>query len=142
MAKMIKAHGWRNRRPVIRCLSGNTFEMSVTHSRKDNKEEYSKVELMMIAKVDSPDDPYRERTLDDLVLAPKGKFVACNVQYRDKKTDILVCDVLSKTLQNGSDHLNNFISICRITLQIANNSFHFFFRQNVLSMLKKVINFL
>jgi len=26
--------------PVISCLSGNTFEMSVTHFRKDNKEEY------------------------------------------------------------------------------------------------------
>ena len=37
--------------PVIACLSGNTFDMSVTHFRKDNKEEYGNVERIMIAKV-------------------------------------------------------------------------------------------
>jgi hypothetical protein len=34
------------------CLSGNTFEMSITHFRKDNKEEYGKVERITISKVD------------------------------------------------------------------------------------------
>jgi hypothetical protein len=87
--------------PVVGCLSGNTFEMSVTHFRKDNKEEYGKVERIMIAKVDNPDDPYQERILDDLVLALKGKFVTCNVQYRDKKTDILVCNVFVQNPPEG-----------------------------------------
>ena len=88
--------------PVIGCLSGNTFEMSVTHFRKDNKEEYDKIERIMIAKVDNPDDPqYQERTLDDLVAALKGKFVTCNVQYRDKKTDILVCNVFIQNPPEG-----------------------------------------
>jgi len=35
--------------PVISCLSGNTFEMEVTHFRKDNKEEYGNVERIVIA---------------------------------------------------------------------------------------------
>jgi hypothetical protein len=87
--------------PVVGCLSGNTFEMSVTHFRKDNKEEYGKVERIMIAKVDNPDDPYQERILDDLVLALKGKFVTCNVQYRDKKTGILVCNVFVQNPPEG-----------------------------------------
>jgi hypothetical protein len=87
--------------PVIGCLSGNTFELSVTHFRKDNKEEYGKIERVMIAKVDNPDDPYRERTLADLTSALKGKFVTCNVQYRDKKTDILVCNVFIQNPPEG-----------------------------------------
>lgn len=88
--------------PVIGCLSGNTFEMSVTHFRKDNKEEYGKIERIMIAKVDNPDDPqYKERTLDDLIITLKGKFVTCNVQYRDKKTDVLVCNVFIQNPPEG-----------------------------------------
>ncbi len=88
--------------PVIGCLSGNTFEMSVTHFRKDNKEEYGKIERIMIAKVDNPDDPqYQERTLNELVIALKGKFVKCNVQYRDKKTDVLICNVFVQNPPEG-----------------------------------------
>lgn len=87
--------------PVINCVSGNIFDLSVTHFRKDNKEEYGKIERIMIAKVDNPDDPqYEERSLDDLIRALKGKFVTCNVQYRDRKTDILVCNVF---IQNPPD---------------------------------------
>jgi hypothetical protein len=87
--------------PVTGCLSGNMFEMLVTHFRKDNKNGYDKIERIMIAKVDNPDDPqYQERTLEDLAAALKGKFVTCNVQYRDKKTDVLVCNVF---IQNPPD---------------------------------------
>lgn len=87
--------------PVIGCLSGNSFEMYVTHFRKDNKEVYAKVERIMISKVDNPDEPqYEERTLEDLERALKGKFVTCNVQFRDKKTDRLVCNVF---IQNPPD---------------------------------------
>jgi hypothetical protein len=87
--------------PVICCLSGNTFELSVTHFRKDNKEEYGKVERITIAKVDNPNDPqYAEKTIYDLELALKGKFVTCNVQYRDPQTDRLICNVF---IQNPPD---------------------------------------
>ncbi|MGI0003943.1 MAG: hypothetical protein ACREAX_01465 [Candidatus Nitrosotenuis sp.] len=88
--------------PVIGCISGDTFEMSVTHFRKDNQAEYGKIERIMIAKIDNPDDPqYQERTLNDLIIALKGKFVTCNVQYRDKKTDILVCNVFIQNPPEG-----------------------------------------
>lgn len=87
--------------PVIGCLTGDTFEMFVTHYRKDNKEQYGKIERVTIAKVDNPDDPqYEERSVDDLNRALKGKFVTCNVQYRDQKTDLLICNVF---VQNPPD---------------------------------------
>ena len=88
--------------PVLACLSGNTFEMSVTHFRKDNKEQYDNIERVMIAKVDNPENPqYMERTVDDLIRSLKGKFVTCNVQYRDKKTDVLVCNVFIQNPPEG-----------------------------------------
>lgn len=88
--------------PVIRCISGNAFEMAVTHYRKDNKEQYGKAEKIIIAKVDNPDDPqYEDRTLSDLEMALKGKFVSCNVQYRDAKTDGLVCNVFIQKPPEG-----------------------------------------
>lgn len=88
--------------PVIGCLSGNAFEMAVTHFRKDNKEEYGKTERIVIAKVDNPDNPqYQEKTKTELEQALKGKFVTCNVQYRDKKTDVLVCNVFVQNPPEG-----------------------------------------
>lgn len=36
--------------PVIGCLSGDAFEMSVTHYRKDNKEQYDKTEILELTK--------------------------------------------------------------------------------------------
>lgn len=88
--------------PVIRCVSGNSFVMAVTHFRKDNKAEYGKSERIVIAKVDNPDDPqYGESTLDDLVRALKGRFVTCNVQFRDEKTDSLVCNVFIQNPPEG-----------------------------------------
>ena len=84
------------------CLSGDTFEMQVTHYRKDNKEQYDKVERIMIAKVDNPDNPqYEEKTKTQLEQALKGRFVTCNVQYRDKKTDALVCNVFVQNPPEG-----------------------------------------
>lgn len=88
--------------PVIGCLSGNAFEMAVTHFRKDNKEEYGKTERIVIAKVDDPDNPqYQEKTKIELEQALKGKFVTCNVQYRDQKTDVLVCNVFVQNPPEG-----------------------------------------
>ena len=80
--------------PVMGILAGNAFQMVVSHVRKDNKEEYGKTEKIIIAKIDNPDDPqYAKTTPEQLEQALKGKFVSCNVQYRDSKTDALVCNV-------------------------------------------------
>lgn len=88
--------------PVIGCLSNNTFEMLVTHFRKDNKEEYSKTERIIIAKIDNPDEPeYKETTKVELEMALTGKFVSCNVQYRDSKMDALVCNVFVQKPPEG-----------------------------------------
>ena len=76
--------------------------MYVTHFRKDNQEEYSKTEKIMIAKIEnSENSSNQERTTLDLERALKGKFVTCNVQYRDKKTDILVCNVFVQNPPEG-----------------------------------------
>ena len=88
--------------PVVRCISGNAFELDVTHYRKDNQEQYSKVEKIIIAKIDNPENPeYRETTLSELERTLKGKFVSCNVQYRDDKTAGLVCNVFIQNPPEG-----------------------------------------
>ncbi len=87
---------------VLRCLTGNTFEISVTHFRKDNKDTYDNLERITIAKVDDPYDPqYGDTTVEDLERALKGKFVTCNVQYRESKTDTLVCNVFVQNPPEG-----------------------------------------
>lgn len=88
--------------PVISCLSNNTFEIMVTHFRKDNIEQYAKTERIIIGKIDNPDEPqYQETTKTDLEKALKGKFVSCNVQYRDSKIDALVCNVFVQKPPEG-----------------------------------------
>jgi regulator of replication initiation timing len=87
--------------PVLECLTGNIFRMYVTHFRKDNSEEYSKLEKIQIAKVENDPSPNLERTTEDLERTLKGKFVTCNVQYRDKRTDALVCNVFVQNPPEG-----------------------------------------
>jgi len=88
--------------PVLACLSGDTFEISITHFRKDNKDQYDKIERIIIAKVDNPEEPqYAQRTKEDLERALKGKFVTCNVQYRDTNTDRLICNVFVQKPPEG-----------------------------------------
>ena len=41
------------------------------------------------------------KTKEDLERALKGKFVSCNVQYRDSKTDVLVCNVFVQRPPEG-----------------------------------------
>ena len=80
--------------PIMEILTNNAFRLLISHVRKDNKDEYGKTEKIIIAKIDNPDDPqYAETTQEQLELALKGKFVSCNVQYRDSKTDALVCNI-------------------------------------------------
>ena len=76
--------------------------MLITHHRKDNQDEYGKTEKIIIAKIDNPDNPqYEEKSKEDLERALKGRFVTCNVQYRDKKTDALVCNVFVQNPPEG-----------------------------------------
>ena len=63
---------------------------------------HGKIEKIMIGKVDDPEQPqYGDTTKEDLERALKGKFVSCNVQYRDSKTDILVCNVFVQRPPEG-----------------------------------------
>lgn len=88
--------------PVTGVLSGDTFEMAVSHVRKDNGAEYDKVERVTIAKVDNPDEPqYAATTRGQLEAALRGRFVTCNVQYRDRRTDALVCNVFVQRPPEG-----------------------------------------
>lgn len=87
--------------PVVACLSGNIFQMYVTHFRKDNSEEYGKTEKILIAKVENDQSSNQGQTVEDLERTLKGKFVTCNVQYRDKKTDVLVCNVFVQNPPEG-----------------------------------------
>ena len=91
--------------PVMDCLSGNMFRMYVTHFRKDNSEEYSKLEKIQIVKVENDTSPQTERTLEDLEQALKGKFVTCNVQYRDKKTEFYSVMYSYKILRKDSSRI-------------------------------------
>ena len=87
---------------VVGILTNNTFELLVSHTRKDNQDDYGKVEKVTIGKIDDPDAPqYVETTKEDLERALKGKFVSCNVQYRDSKTDALVCNVFVQRPPEG-----------------------------------------
>lgn len=88
--------------PVTGILAHNAFEILITHFRKDNKEEYGKSEKIIIAKIDNPDSPqYHDSTQAELEKVLKGKFVSCNVQYRDVKTDALVCNVFVQNPPEG-----------------------------------------
>ena len=88
--------------PVLGILAGNAFEIVISHVRKDNKEEYGKTEKVIIAKIDNPDESqYVDTTKEQLEQALKGKFVSCNVQYRDSKTDALVCNVFVQKPPEG-----------------------------------------
>ena len=88
--------------PVIGILTNNAFELLVSHTRKDNQESYGKTERIVIGKIDDPEQPqYGETTKENLERALKGKFVSCNVQYRDTKTDALVCNVFVQKPPEG-----------------------------------------
>ena len=88
--------------PVVRWISANALELDVTQYRKDNQEQYGRIEKIIISKIDYPENPeYKETTPEDLERALKGKFVSCNVQYRDEKTDALVCNVFVQKPPEG-----------------------------------------
>ena len=88
--------------PVIKCMSGNAFELYVSHFRKDNSDDYDKVEKIIIADTNEFGTTNNSiRTQEQLEQAVKGKFVTCDVQYRDKKTDALVCNIFIQNPPEG-----------------------------------------
>ena len=88
--------------PIIGILTNNTCELLISHTRKDNQDDYGKTEKIIIGKIDDPNEPqYKEKTKEYLERVLKGKFVSCNVQYRDSKTDALVCNVFVQKHPEG-----------------------------------------
>ena len=56
----------------------------------------------MLLDTDNPENPeYQETTQEELEQALKGRFVSCNVQYRDDKTDALICNVFVQKPPEG-----------------------------------------
>ena len=55
---------------VLTILTNNAFELLISHTRKDNQEEYGKVEKIIMSKIDDPEQPqYEEKTKEDLERA-------------------------------------------------------------------------
>ena len=82
--------------PVLKIMSGSVFKIVVSHTRKDNNDEYGRLEKIMIANIDGHDGHSfinNTSTPKELEVALSGRFVSCDVQYRDVKTDALVCNV-------------------------------------------------
>jgi endonuclease YncB( thermonuclease family) len=73
------------RGPVIEIIDGDTFDMKVTHTGKDNKTSYKDQERIRIAAIDEPElrTPAGQRSKDKLEGKLKGKEVRCYVQARD-----------------------------------------------------------
>ena len=87
---------------IVGFLSNNAFELLITHHRHDNADASGPTAQLIIAKIDNPDSPqYEEKTQVDLERALKGRFVTCNVQYRDVKTDALVCNIFVQNPPEG-----------------------------------------
>jgi pyruvate/oxaloacetate carboxyltransferase len=79
---------------VLEILTGTAFRLLVSHTRKYNKGDYGKTEKIIMGLIkEGEDGQHPQQTKEDLERALKGKFVTCKVQYRDKKTDALVCNV-------------------------------------------------
>jgi len=73
------------RGPVTNIVDGDTFDMKVTHTGKDNTHQYSDIERIRIAGIDKPElqAPGGQCSKDTLEQKLKGKEVRCYVQARD-----------------------------------------------------------
>ena len=88
---------------VLEVLTGNAFRLLVSHTRKDNKGDYGKTEKIIMGLIKEEEQGQRpEQTKEDWERALIGKFVTCKVQYRDSKTDALVCNVFVQKPPEGS----------------------------------------
>lgn len=73
------------RGPVIKIIDGDTFDMKVTHTGKDNKNKYNDEERIRIEGIDAPElgTPAGQKAKDDLERKYAGKEVRCYIQTRD-----------------------------------------------------------
>lgn len=79
---------WGN---VGNVLSGDVFELNVTHRKDDNKNEYADVEKIKIIAVDFSAIPKNlaERTKQIIEQNMQGKFVKCEIKERDNDECLL-----------------------------------------------------
>ena len=70
---------------VTNIVDGDTFDMVVTHTGRNNEYEYNSEERIRIASIDEPelDTPSGKRSKDTLERKLLGKEVRCYVQSRD-----------------------------------------------------------
>jgi endonuclease YncB( thermonuclease family) len=71
--------------PVTRIIDGDTFEMRVTPTGTNNRNQYNNTETIRIAGFNAPELPSRagQRSKDALAQKLSGKTVHCTVQARD-----------------------------------------------------------
>jgi len=73
------------RGPVTNIVDGDTFDMKVTMTGNNNKENYNNEERIRIADIDAPElrTPGGQRSKELLERKLKGKEVRCYVKARD-----------------------------------------------------------
>lgn len=73
------------RGPVTLVIDGDTFDMDVTHTGKENKIKYNSKERIRIAKIDAPElnSQSGRRSKEALERRLNNKEVRCYVQARD-----------------------------------------------------------
>jgi len=79
------------RGPVTSIVDGDTFNIKVTHTGKENKEKYNNNERIRIAEIDAPElnTPAGRRSKEQLEKKLSGKEVRCYVQARDTYSRIV-----------------------------------------------------
>lgn len=74
------------RGPVIHIIDGDTFDITVTYTGKNNKYDYNDQERIRIANIDEPElnTPSGQRSKDELEQKLKGREVRCYIHSRDE----------------------------------------------------------
>ena len=89
---------WGN---IGKVLSGQIFELNVTHKKDGNKKEYSEIEKIKIIQTDImslPADP-NECTKEQIEQILGGSFVKCEI--KDKENDGTLTSIVSHSGQGG-----------------------------------------
>lgn len=70
---------------VTAVIDGDTFDMKVTHTGKENKTKYNNEERIRIAEIDAPElnTAAGKRSKDALQRKLNGKEVRCYIEARD-----------------------------------------------------------
>ncbi len=89
---------WGN---VVNVLSGQIFELNVTHQKDGNKGKYSEIEKIRILQIDImslPADPsvYTKEQVEENIA---GSFVKCEI--KDKEDDGVLKSIVSHSGQGG-----------------------------------------